>query len=885
MNWIVLLYLGAILLYTPFKRGLFFSQDLYLVSSLLCAGFVLWLLWVWIRKDRAISKKYFAVFLLPLVYALTFLVAKSPGSNFDHLLGWLGFASFFVMLLWVRHQKDTGKWLPHLFGATGIAISYFSIFGVWGWVTYKDLMLEDRLTGPLQYANTFATIIGAFWMFSLIWLSKKRIAWWETVLFSLPLVAYGVGFFHSYSRGALVVFPVVWLLGLVALKAREQLYYIAATAVSLLSSLVVFRILIEQEEAGATNPGLLAFILGTLIVVGYALLVATLNRKGFFERLDAVLSGKGWLRFVAPALAVVAGMLLFLDIQNQGAIYRVLPSTLQERVGAINLETASAAARIHMYGDAWEIVKDYPLLGLGGEGWKAVYPRYQTAPYLSNEVHNGYLDILVNTGWVGLILFLTVLGYFITQLHLQYWRKSKDDDFSDNVAVLAALAFVFLHAFIDFDLSYGYVWLFVFWLMAMGLPGMPHPIFPQRKAGKASLISPNFRTWTTRIVQGLIIIVVGVGSVFSLRFYTGGLEVEKIMNSEGPIDINDGLRVFQNATEHNPYSVSHWIGLSNMYAYLYNYDGNETYRDLVLEALNRAERLEPDNPSTLRAIAAMYNNIGQPLTAGDYMEKAIHFDPYNVLYYEEMFSTYRTLMSQSSGEQLSEISEKVIDYYEKYMGWYKEWKGKPLPDPRTLTMSDSGHEVASVAYNITQQYSLGLEAISELDFVMDPALVKEDGSFANVPYQLIGFKEYINGYKNQTMIISVRDEAASKLSSETKQYLAQLGFRLDQMNYRDSYVGVVHNNRVIFEQIGPEKLEVQADQVPELASIFQNHSVKVISAGFNVGNISSIVVDGKEYSINRRGFNIAVFDESMNILDRLTFDTFISEKIVVPLNR
>src|SRR5690606_37347501 len=129
-----------------------------------------------------------------------------------------------------------------------------------------------------------------------------------------------------------------------------------------------------------------------------------------------MLSAKSYYRFIVPMLVVVIGTFVWIDIQNHGAIYRQLPTSFQERITNINAEASSALARAKMYEDAWKMSKDAPWLGLGGDGWKSLYTSYQSEPYLSNEIHNGYLEVLLNTGWIGFSLFAFVFLFLFSQV-------------------------------------------------------------------------------------------------------------------------------------------------------------------------------------------------------------------------------------------------------------------------------------------------------------------------------------------------------------------------------------------------------------------------------------------------------------------------------------
>ena len=60
-----------------------------------------------------------------------------------------------------------------------------------------------------------------------------------------------------------------------------------------------------------------------------------------------------------------------------------------------------------------------------------------------------------------------------------------------------------------------------------------------------------------------------------------------------------------------------------------------------------------------------------------------------------------------------------------------------------------------------------------------------------------------------------------------------------------------------------------------------NISYTISSAGYQVGNTSSIIVNGVEYSKNMRGLNIVVYDNQLKqVTDSVAFDTFVQEMTV-----
>lgn len=133
----------------------------------------------------------------------------------------------------------------------------------------------------------------------------------------------------------------------------------------------------------------------------------------------------------------------------------------------------------------------------------------------------------------------------------------------------------------------------------------------------------------------------------------------------------------------------------------------------------------------------------------------------------------------------------------------------------------------------------------------------------------------INDYLKQlldggySIFISVKDEATSSLTDEVKINLGNLGLQTDLTGkYRNSYYAVISENE-IQENISTEKLSLEGNIRSGLTSY------SIISAGYDCGNVSSIVIDGKEYSVNSRGLNFVIYsNESHQVIDSVCFDTF-----------
>ncbi|MGB4168223.1 MAG: O-antigen ligase family protein, partial [Tepidanaerobacteraceae bacterium] len=147
--------------------------------------------------------------------------------------------------------------------------------------------------------------------------------------------------------------------------------------------------------------------------------------------------------------------------------YKYIPEAISRRISSINIESSSVAGRFTFYRDALKIIKDYPILGTGGGGWKAIYKAYQSYEYFTTEVHNYFLQLWVETGTVGL---LALAALCITALVTVYRTLVSDIDISTKAltwGTLSGAVALLGHSGMDFNLSLGAVALYLWQLFGV----------------------------------------------------------------------------------------------------------------------------------------------------------------------------------------------------------------------------------------------------------------------------------------------------------------------------------------------------------------------------------------------------------------------------------
>ncbi|BBC73972.1 conserved hypothetical protein [Altererythrobacter sp. B11] len=113
----------------------------------------------------------------------------------------------------------------------------------------------------------------------------------------------------------------------------------------------------------------------------------------------------------------------------------------------------SAGSRAVIFGRTWQAILDYWPAGSGLGTFAEAYPSYEdplavTRTYI-NHAHNDYLELLLETGALGVIAFAAFLAWWTIQT-IRIWTRSDASPFA-KAAVIAS-ATLLLHSLVDYPL-------------------------------------------------------------------------------------------------------------------------------------------------------------------------------------------------------------------------------------------------------------------------------------------------------------------------------------------------------------------------------------------------------------------------------------------------
>ena len=124
------------------------------------------------------------------------------------------------------------------------------------------------------------------------------------------------------------------------------------------------------------------------------------------------------------------------------------------------------------------------------------------------------------------------------------------------------------------------------------------------------------------------------------------------------------------------------------------------------------------------------------------------------------------------------------------------------------------------------------------------------------------------------IFITVNDDFYENLNEDDKKALKQLGLQTAfEDSFRKAYIAVIENGTVIHEDISDRQLTYSG-------KTRCGNTYSLTSASWLIGANAQININNTEYALNKRGFNIVVFDDELNmVLDSVVFDTAGKEHI------
>lgn len=154
-----------------------------------------------------------------------------------------------------------------------------------------------------------------------------------------------------------------------------------------------------------------------------------------------------------------------LNGSNKKVNYALLDFDTFHRFDITEFIDQSLNERGYILEDSVKIWLKNPIVGIGGEGFKYKYQEIQSYPYISTETHNYLMELLINTGVLGLLSYVVLIGFTI---YIAFGKMIKQKDDVLYRIIFMLFIFLLIHSIIDLDFSFAiniYVFAFVIALL------------------------------------------------------------------------------------------------------------------------------------------------------------------------------------------------------------------------------------------------------------------------------------------------------------------------------------------------------------------------------------------------------------------------------------
>ena len=185
-----------------------------------------------------------------------------------------------------------------------------------------------------------------------------------------------------------------------------------------------------------------------------------------------------WLGIMAAAAVFItfaAGKLWGLALIALPAVPFILPESIINRFTSIgDMSDSSTSYRVYIWMGTLLMLKDFWLSGIGPgtEAFTQVYPFYSYNGIVAPHPHNLFLQVITESGVLGLAVFLLLLFLFFKNLVVGYQYFGKGSKFSVVIVGIASAVVGFLLQGMFDNCFYNYRVFMIFWaVLAIGIAG------------------------------------------------------------------------------------------------------------------------------------------------------------------------------------------------------------------------------------------------------------------------------------------------------------------------------------------------------------------------------------------------------------------------------
>lgn len=323
--------------------------------------------------------------------------------------------------------------------------------------------------------------------------------------------------------------------------------------------------------------------------------------------------------------------------------YKLLPEAIAGRIQTLRSE-GNVVQRLVYVKDAMQLFRRSPVVGLGMGAFENGIYNVQSYHYETKYVHNHYVQTMVDTGVIGLALWLGLLGTSAAAV-IRQWRRERSEAQPMASALGALLLFLMIHAAVEVIFSNGYF--LPFGMGALAVINLTcGQTLPLRRAGDKT------RRWMVRAE--------GLGLVAFVVLLTMNLWAAQLAR-RGTYD------AAAQAAEVDPYE---WA--DHKLAYVYNASAEEALPENMQETLTRymADLEKLNSNSVPKYLAEAYFNLGDVEKGFAMLEKYVDYTASDPATWD---TSFRIVMQHSDGSEAfrqgaAQLRDKLEHWNQQNLG-------------------------------------------------------------------------------------------------------------------------------------------------------------------------------------------------------------------------
>jgi O-antigen ligase len=352
--------------------------------------------------------------------------------------------SILLIVLWSARELARGRFemvpnslfLPSVAFAALVVLQLTAHLSAYWYASWQEALLwaaygmilfvvtqTFRRRVTLKWLGLVATIYG----FIMATFAIAQQFTWNGKVFWIVNNPHGGAVYGSYIDHAHYAGLMEMLAPIPLVYAMAGVFSKPIRVLSLFAALIMSSSIFLSQSLG----GILAF---SLELVALALL--SLRRRG---------------SFVEPVILAVLCILLVVWLAG------LHPVGLSDRLAKLQnpLHEGGALGRLVIVKDSIEMVRQRPLLGWGFGTFPVVYPSFRSfySDFWINEAHNDYVQMLVETGFVGFAISISFLASLYVSAFSNIYNWRHDLHATTSLAALIGCTGLLAHGLCDFNLQ------------------------------------------------------------------------------------------------------------------------------------------------------------------------------------------------------------------------------------------------------------------------------------------------------------------------------------------------------------------------------------------------------------------------------------------------